>query len=176
MQHTLHNLSDREWELYNITISLEGTMENKERQLTENGTFDKYRIIHKDYYELCDSSYDAETALESLKRLIFLNWYSILEPSFLTGMENLNNDTIFKSFAKLNDYIHNNKLDEEFKWMLSFYSSWDYLILTYSENKLPALTNFIKSINHTLSHIPAELSEESMRNRGQMGIYWTSHI
>ncbi|MES2621911.1 MAG: hypothetical protein V4615_13760 [Bacteroidota bacterium] len=174
MKHPLDNLSDREWQLYNDTIFLKGTIENLTQQLSENGTFDKYRLIHQEYLELFNTTADDKTKSEALKRLTFLNWYSILEPSCFTGVDNLDKNTIFNSFSFLNDYIKNNKLDTEFIWMLSYYSCWDWIILTFSENRLGELTKFVKSVDTSILHVPKhQLPKGSMDNRGQMGIYWT---
>ena len=175
MKHSLDNLSDNEWQLYKDTISLSGTMEDLTQQLSENGTYDKYREIHQQYLELLNTTADDKIKTESLKRLTFLNWYSILEPSCFTGVDNLDDKTIFNSLSILNDYIKDNKLDAEFIWMLSYYSCWDWIILTFSENKLDELTKFVKSVDTSILHIPKnQLSKGSMDNRGQMGIYWTS--
>ncbi len=125
--------------------------------------------------ELYYSTSDEIIKIEALKRLIFLNWYSILEPSCFTGIDNLDNKTIFNSFSILNEYIKDNKLDKEFIWMLSYYSCWDWIILTFSENKLEELTKFVKNVDTSILYIPKhQLPKGSMANRGQMGIYWTS--
>lgn len=42
---TLEILSEAEMQLYNYTLSLVGTIENKTKQLSDSGTFDKYRSI-----------------------------------------------------------------------------------------------------------------------------------
>ena len=134
MKHALDQLSDNEWQLYKDTISLSGTMEDITQQLSENGTYDKYREIHQQYLELLNTAADDKIKSEALKRLTFLNWYSILEPSCFTGIDNFDNKIIFNSFSILNDCIKDNKLDAEFIWMLSYYSSWDWIILSSSEN------------------------------------------
>ena len=174
---SVDNLSDSECRLYDITTLAKGTIEEINRQLTDNRTFDKYKEIHEQYFNLCSVTADSKIKLETLKRLTFLNWYSILEPSFLTGIGNLDNSTIFNSYAILDGYIKDNKLDEEFIWMLSYYSSWDWIILTFSENKFHDLTNFVKNVDTTVSQIPKDqTAQRTMNNRGQMGIYWTNII
>lgn len=175
MRHTLDSLSDKEWQLYNDTLSIKGTIEDLTQQLSENGTFDKYRQIHQEYLELFNTTADEKIKCEALKRLTFLNWYSIAEPICFTGVGNLDKDTIFISFSILNDYIKNNKLDTEFIWMLSYYSCWDNIILTFSENKLDELTKFVKSVDTSVLYVPKhQLPKGAMDNRGQMGIYWRS--
>jgi hypothetical protein len=150
-------------------------MEDLTQQLSKNGTYDKYREIHQQYLELLNTTADYKIKSKALKRLTFLNWYSILEPSCFTGINNLDNKTIFNSFSILNEYIKDSKLDLEFMWMLSYYSCWESIILTFSENKLDELTKFVKSVDTSTLHVPKnQLPKSSMDNRGQMGIYWTS--
>ncbi|SMD01878.1 hypothetical protein [Pedobacter nyackensis] len=150
-------------------------MESKTEQLAESGAFEKYREIHKSYLDLLFQTDNEEAKLEILKRLIFLNWYSLLEPSCFTGVEDLDGSIIFDSYSILNDYLANSKIDAEFKWMLSYYSCWDYTILAFSENKLGALTKFVKEVDTSILHAPKkQLPKGTMSNRGQMGIYWIS--
>lgn len=59
--------------------------------------------------------------------------------------------------------------------MLSFYSSWEYTILQFSENKLESLTVFVKGVDTSISSCPKnKLPKGTMNYRGQMGIYWIS--
>jgi hypothetical protein len=176
MKHSLDSLSDNEWELYEDTISLKGMMEDLTQQLSVMRVYDRYIEIHQHYLELFRTTVDDKIKNEALKRLIFLNWYSILEPSCFTGIGSLDDEAVFNSFSILNEYIKQNKLDEEFIWMLSFYSCWDWIILTFTENKLEELTSFVKNVDTSICHIPKnQLPKGSMNNRGQMGIYWTRY-
>ena len=175
MNLTLDILSKKEYELYEDTISLKGTIEELTKLISNKGIFEKYAKIHKNYFELFILTSDDSIKLEVLKRLVFLNWYSMVEPSFYTGVDNLDDETVLNSYINLNDYINNNKLDSEFIWMLSYYASWDWTILTFSENKLDALTKFIKNVDNSILHVPKhQLPKGIMDNRGQMGIYWIS--
>jgi hypothetical protein len=175
MKTAIDNLSDEELKLYSYANSLDGTMDGNTQQLAESGTFDKYRRAHRSYCDLFLNSDDDESKLEILKRLIFLNWYSMVEPSCYTGIENLDHSIVFESYSILNDYLAGDKIDAEFKWMLSYYSSWDYIILEFSEYKLAALTKFVKEVDCSVLHAPKnQLLKATMANRGQMGIYWIS--
>jgi hypothetical protein len=114
-----------------------------------------------------------KTLKSKLKRLTFLNWYSQVDPSCFTGLDNLDEKVILSSFSLLNEHISENGLDSEFVWMLSFYSSWDWTILRFTKEKLIALGNFVKSVDNSISSIPVNLLPKgSLDNRGQMGIYW----
>ncbi|MBT2564418.1 hypothetical protein J7E50_19725 [Pedobacter sp. ISL-68] len=173
MKTTIDSLSSQELELYNYTGSLKGTIDQMEEQLQGHGIYDQYRNIHNSYFDLFFNTDNQETKLEILKRLVFLNWYGIIEPSYFTGIQELDNSIILESFTILNEYLLSNKIDEEFKWMLSYYSSWDFSILPFSENNLSALTKFVEEVDTTVLACPKkQLPKGTMDNRGQMGIYW----
>lgn len=175
MKTEIDILSDKEIEIWDYAESQSGTMDTVTEKLAAEGIFEKYRNIHRVYFDLYLRIDDEAVKIEILKRLIFLNWYSLVEPSCYTGVENLDSSVVFDSYSILNDYLTDNKIDAEFKWMLSYYSSWDYTILEFSENKLGALTKFVKEIDTTILHAPKkQLSKGTMSNRGQMGIYWIS--
>lgn len=172
MDYSLDNLSALELKLYN---SIPNNLNFGDNQLEVDGTFDKYRNLHADYFQLLLTTSDEIIKLEALKRLIFLSWYSYTEPSIFTGIESLNNEIMFNSYSILNDYIRANKLDKELEWMLKFYSSWDWAILNFSENRLSDLTKFVKAVDTSVSSYPKhQLQKGTMDNRGQMGLYWIS--
>jgi hypothetical protein len=172
MQITIDTLSKLELDLYNYAESLDGDMDSRNKQLQEEGIFDQYKNLHQSYLDLFFDTKDEEIQLEILKRLIFLNWYSLVEPSCYTGIQDLDNRVVFESYSILNEYLIDNKIDKEFIWMLSYYSSWDFAILPFSENNLNALTRFVKEVDTALSCPQKQLPKGSMDNRGQMGIYW----
>ena len=172
MDYSLDNLSALELKLYN---SIPNNWNFGDNQLEVDGTFDKYRKIHEDYFQLLTNTSDEIIKLEALKRLIFLSWYSYTEPSIFTGIESLNNEIMFNSYSILNDYIRADKLDEELEWMLKFYASWDWAILDFSENRLSELIKFVKTVDTSISTYPKrQLPQGIMSNRGQMGLYWSS--
>lgn len=172
---TIKELSDRELDIYKKVFSLQGTMDEKTKQLKDSGTFDSYREIHNQYLEVIKSTRDEKEINEGLKRIIFLNWYHIIEPSCFTGIWELDGDTIHESYSILNDRLTDNKVDNELKWMLSYYSANDWTILDFSEKEMPQLTTFVKSVDQSQNHLPDkdELTN-TMIDRGQMGEYFKS--
>jgi len=173
MKTEIDILSDKEVEIWDYAESQRGTMVAMTEKLAAEGIFEKYRNIHRHYLDLYHRIDDADTKLEILKRLIFLNWYSLVEPCCYTGIEDLDSIAVFESYSILDQYLINGKIDTEFEWMLSYYSSWDYLILGFSENKFEALTAFVKGVDTSVSSAPKNrLLKGTMDNRGQMGIYW----
>jgi hypothetical protein len=136
---------------------------------------DKYRNVHNQYLELYDTSSDLSIKVEALKRLIFLNWYSVTEPVWFTGINELDASTVTDAYIRLNDFMTSYGLDEEFKWMLSVYSCWDYLVLPYVAPASYTLIDFVTNVDKTLRHSPHhQLTNGTMDDRGQMGIYWQS--
>ena len=175
MNLDLDNLSEKELKLMQETILINGTIEEKEQKILAIGIYEKYRLIHNSYLDIFKSTNDSNVKLESLKRLIFINWYSMIEPSIYTGIGKVDNETIYNSYKELDNYITENKLDKEFIWMLSYYSSWDFTILPFSEGKLMKLTKFVENVDNSFLHVPKhQLPKGVMDNRGQMGDYWIS--
>lgn len=175
MNNTLDDLSSQEARLYGLAESLKGTMEAKEEWLEEAGVFNQYAAIHRKYLDLLSQTENADIQLETLKRLVFINWYMLSEPAVFTGINELDDAVIVASYQWLNQYILEDKLDKEFHWMLSYYSCWDYAILMYSEPDMACLTDFVKSVDTNTLHVPkGQLPKGTMDNRGQMGHYWIS--
>lgn len=175
MKTEIDILSDREVEIWDYAESQNGTMDFVTEKLSSEGIFEQYLDIHRTYLELYLRIDDEAAKLEILKRLIFLNWYALVEPSCYTGIDDLDKETVSESYYILDQYLVNGKIDTEFRWMLYFYSSWDYIILPLSENKLEALTAFVKGVDTSISNYPKhKLPKGVMNNRGQMGIYWIS--
>ena len=172
MDYSLDELSASELKLYN---SISKNLNFGDDQLEVDGTYERYRNLHANYFQLLTTTFDENIKLEALKRLVFLNWYSYTEPSIFTGIESLKNEIVFNSYSILNDYIRADKLDEELEWMLKFYASWDWAILDFSENRLSELTKFVKTVDTSISTYPKrQLPQGIMSNRGQMGLYWSS--
>lgn len=160
----MQKLSDKELELYSKVISLEGTTEERLKLIDKLGILNEYREVHKQYSKLCEEN------LEALKRGLFLTWYSIMEPTWLTGIGELARDAeerIIKTLdARLNDGFSDNELDG----MLSYYSKWDWVFDRFNnylafKNKLP---------NGERKEFLDLIKDKDMSNRGQMGIYWNS--
>jgi len=170
----LNYLSDQEYKIHGWRDSLLNRTRNADEwKFNKEDIKTDYESIHQQYLNICEQSDDEFIRLEVLKRLIFLNWYYVLEPEFLTGIKKLDTVAMFNSYKILNSYIQERKLDDELTWMLKFYSSWEYIIFEYSEGKLNELTSFVEEVDTTKLNFPKQqLTKGIMDNRGQMGIYW----
>lgn len=175
MTAILRILSDRELLLYQRTAALTGTMEDKMQQLRGSTMVEEYKQLHKEHLTLLQASCDKQEQLELLKRLVFLNWYQLVEPSIYSGLDELEEEAVQAAYDLLDTWLSHDALDQEFRWMLSYYATWDYAILYYSENRLPTLTAFVKAVDPAAPHLPQhQLPRHSMDNRGSMGRYWQS--
>jgi hypothetical protein len=175
MTAILCTLSDRELLLHQRTSALTGTMEDKMQQLRSSTIIEEYKQLHKEYLTLLQASCNKQEQLELLKRLVFLNWYQLVEPSIYTGLEELDEEVVQAAYDLLDTWLSHSALDQEFQWMLSYYASWEYAILFYSKNRLPMLTAFIEAVDQSALHLPQhQLPRHSMDNRGLMGRYWQS--
>ena len=159
---TLTDLTKKENELYSLVIDLYNRKGNSERNgLTLNEIYADYRKVHKEYANM------SETDIECLKRGLFIQWYSMTEPNYLTGIAELDKNAELKIISELKKRIDQNKADNELKWMLNHYLNWDFVFARFKN-----IAEFNKDENVVdLTNIKLK-----MVNRGQMGIYWNSII
>lgn len=158
------DLTKRENELHSIILGLRGTMEERSAQLRDKGVFDAYRQIHSSYADQADKD------LEHLKRGLFIQWYSMTEPSCFTGIHELDNNAERKIIEQVDNLIKRDKVDTELSWMLKYYLTWDYVFERFKEYH--GLQHWIE--NDTETELPTKIDKDEMSTRGQMGKYWNS--
>ncbi len=138
--------------------------------------------------------------IEALKRALFLYWYSLSEPSELTGLYMLDDALVMEMLRMVNDTARKAELDSEFKWMVAYYYHMtDYYLDRFKgfcelkevskENRAiyipnwdcpPAHYNTYRDLQEALARkVNLDPWEEmclksSFSNRGQMGYYWKS--
>ncbi len=158
----LTDLANKEKELHNFTIDLYKEKGNSDSKgLTLDEIYAEYKNVHKEYAKMSDKD------IESLKRGLFIQWYSMTEPNYLTGIAELNKKSELKIITELKNRIDQNKTDNELKWMLNHYLEWDFVFERFKN-----IAEFEKDKNVIeLTNIKLK-----MVNRGQMGIYWNSII
>jgi hypothetical protein len=160
---TLYQLGQEESALLTQIDSVEGTMEDKSRQLEENGIYGVYRHIHARYATLASSDFEA------LKRGLFLQWMSLVDPACFTGLWEFDLEAEWKIIEVLNDKLCNDQADAELRCMVSYYAGWDWIFDLHSG---------YDSLNHLLANridydlILEELKRSNLIDRGQMGKYW----
>lgn len=159
----IDELTKKENELIIKIHSVNGTIEDKYLKLTELGIPNDYKAIHKKYAEL-----SAEN-IEALKRGLFINWFSVTEPTFLTGIDKLDEDAEEKIVKEINERIKNKTIDFELKWMINYYKTWDYTFAKFAKYDF----FYAKIMSNEEMEMP-KIDIKKMENRGQMGIYWSS--
>ncbi len=148
---------------------IEGTIAEIHAQLERSGIFNRYRCVYNAYVDLA-----LQGDLEALKRALFLCWFEVVEPSFLTGIAELDGDRSWRVLEYLEVLASTNKLDKELRWMLPYYYAVaDYYFDSVLENSLPALRRFLDE-NKDTSLPCEELLSTTLDCRSQMANYWLS--
>ena len=158
----LTDLANKEKELYNLTIALYKEKGNSDSKgLTLDEIYAEYKNVHKEYAKTSGKD------IESLKRGLFIQWYSMTEPNYLTGISELDENAELKIIAELKNRVDQNKTDNELNWMLNYYLEWDYVFERFKN---------IIDLRKKENVIDLTSKKLKMINRGQMGIYWNSII
>ena len=144
-------------ELYN-----QGQTEENNKKLGQ--VFLTYKYIHQQYAEM------AEKDIEALKRALFIQWYALTEPNYLSGIDVLDKQAEIKVLFILNEKIGNNTIDPELSWMLNYFASWEYVFDRFLT--LKNLKSFVE--NAKPDTLPDRIDRKKMEERGQMGQYWIS--
>ncbi|MGY5353492.1 hypothetical protein [Wenyingzhuangia sp. IMCC45467] len=162
IEEKLLELSKTENQLYEAIIELSKKERTKSSLgLSQYEIFESYSEIHTRYTNLSVES------LEALKRAIFIQWFSISEPDFLSGIRELDNESIHKTLMNIEKVLKNKSADTELLWMLNYYFEWDFLFDNYIE------TFDYKKYNLEKFNLPETFE---YHDRGQMGDYWNSII
>jgi len=162
----LLDLAAEEGLLLEQVRALDGTIEEKTQQLTDLGVFGAYADIHRNYVRLAK-----EGDQEALKRALFLQWFEVAEPAFLTGLSDLDADEKSVALALAEKECSSQNLDDEFRWMVPYY----YLIAEWfvqESGQVPNLIEFCRSHVPTGRIVPQ--AAVAFDGRGQMGDYWES--
>ena len=115
----INELTNKETELRQKILSLNGTIEDKNKQVKNLGISNEYKIIHQKYAELSGEN------IEALKRGLFISWFAVSEPTFLTGIDELDENAQDKIVKEINERIKNETVDFELNWMINYYKNWN---------------------------------------------------
>jgi len=161
---TLQELADKEDAQYRKVTDLYCQPQSDQTDKSLQDIFIEYRKVHQAYAEL------SLTDTEALKRGLFIQWYALAEPNYLTGIADLDENAENKIVQALNGLIEASKVDSELIWMLNYYSNWDWVF-----QRLTSFTGFnSKIVNEQNNHLPDKIDRDEMAQRGQMGKYWNS--
>ncbi len=148
---TLQDLAYKEMDLYSKTIDLyhQPYSFDTEKKLGEICL--EYKKIHQAYADLSSSD------IEALKRGLFIQWYALSEPSYLTGIADLDETTEAKIIEDLNDFIKAKKIDDELIWMLNYYARWDRIF-----DRISSFKGFDKTVvNEQNDKLPEIIEREN---------------
>ncbi|HEX2781586.1 MAG TPA: hypothetical protein VHM30_18925 [Gemmatimonadaceae bacterium] len=151
-----------------------GTIEERDAQITRSGLYAEYPVIFTTYLDIARDADDAATALEALKRAVFLAWYGLSEPPVQSGIAELPETAIRNVLLELDRAIRNGTADDELRWMLAWYhAAFGYVFEHFGPVR--ALGPFIAGVaaDEALAH-----RDERARfaDRGQMGLYWAAAL
>jgi len=163
----IEEITIKENNLLNRVPQYKGDMNLVIEKMQGDKIFKRYSEIHKYYVELANN----EKNIEALKRAIFIQWYSLSEPSCFTGIRDLSEEAENLSLKILEKLISENKIDNEFNSMLFHYKEVnDIAFIKFKNHQI--LKDYLMNIPQ---HNPNEtLSKFSFNNRGQLGNYWNS--
>lgn len=162
---TIEQIAKTEMELYSTVLDLSEMEQTDELNKRLESVFASYKTVHQDYSVL------AEQEDEALKRGLFIQWYAITEPSYLTGIGELDENAEKTIIDLVEDKIINNALDCELRWMLNYYANWDFVFDRFKNRK-----GLAQLIANRTDALPKGLTidKAAMNERGQMGTYWNS--
>lgn len=168
---TIPELTLEEDRLCSIVMSVTGTIEEMSDQLANVGVYDAYSCVHVAYTKLA-----VDGDIESLKRAIFLQWYSQSEPACFTGLGRIKEKEELYVLKLLNDLAVTDGFDEEMRWMLlHYYAITDF----YFNSERNIWHRSTRSLNHWLRNnklydtFPDEqVKRPSLAGPGQMSEYW----
>jgi hypothetical protein len=162
----IEELAKEESRLLDQVRAADGLMEEKHAVLRESGIYAAYSKVHQGYAALID---DPLSGREALKRALFIQWYSVSEPSCFTGIRDLDSEAEAKVFHKLDELAERTQLDDELHYMLSWYyriSDWYF----DARSDVPNLIGWLDDSHHDLP----SYQKRDFDDRGQMGDYWRS--
>ncbi len=149
-------------------LQRKGTAESRvEAQLRQLGIIADYDDIYSAYVSNIAKPFDDK---EALKRALFLQWYSNIEPTMLTGIGNLNKDLQGDVLKEIQRLLESKDADRELIWMLRWYDSITEWYFEKFSN-LSLLQEFLQD-KYPNIRLATIFTDESFVGRGQMGVYW----
>lgn len=168
---SLATLAAREADCIRAIENASGTIEYTGTQLEVIGAYDEYLSIHREYANMLST----DSSQEALKRALFIQWFSLTEPAFLSGINVLDPHAELAVLTHLDLLLKDGQTDDELTDMLRYYTTWEYVFQRAEFRHLHALQSFVTSWMST-SYCPTAppLHVAEMAGRGQMGRYWLS--
>ena len=130
----------------------------------------EYPAILSAYLELRRLADDPAIALEALKRLVFLCWYAVSEPSIESGISELPESSVREVMRELDAAIAAERADDELRMMLARYDAvFGYVFEHFGPvRRLGAFIAGVSAANIP----PPGVATRQFAGRGQLGRYW----
>ena len=164
---TLRDLAAWESRVAILVAQADGALEERDRALERSGLYAEYPAILSGYLALLD---DEESALEALKRAVFLVWYSAIELPVASGISELPESGVRTALDAMEAACREGRIDEEMRWMLAWYhAAGDNALL-----RVPGLL----AVEATIANVDpyawraGSRSADAMHDRGLLGRYW----
>jgi len=142
-----------------------GSMEHREKFLTDHGLYDEWREIYKKYVSLAKNG-----DIEALKRALFYAWYQLSEPGWLSGIDKLPEDQTQTVIDLLEERLSKGFADKEISQMLPYYMT----VCSYYLERFYPLPHIQKASESSKDCGRPKLGSDKWSYRGQMGEYWES--
>jgi hypothetical protein len=146
-----------------------GSPEERYRQIERSGMYGEYPAILNAYIELFA---DEDSALEALKRAVFLVWRSAMFSPDATGIAALPDVTARVVLERLDTAIRSDLVDDELAWMLAWYRDTGEFALELLGATPRALR--WEADRGAEAWRDAGITADSMHRRGQLGMYWSA--
>lgn len=166
---SLRDLAAWESRVAMLVAQANGPLEERDRALERSGLYAEYPAILSGYLALLD---DDTSALEALKRAVFIVWYSAVEPPMLSGIAELPESGVRVTLDAIEAACREERIDEELRWMMAWYNS----VGDQSLLRFPGMLSSEAAIAGVDPEAwrSAPVVRESMLDRGLLGRYWAS--
>src|SRR4051794_15704252 len=146
-----------------------GTLDERDSQIERSGLYGEYPAILHAYLELFS---DPDSALEALKRAVFLVWRAAMASPADSGIAPLPDGTVRVVIDELDAWSRRGEVDVELAWMLGRYHALGPTVLElYGAS--PRLVALAESAGADAWR-EAGITPATMLRRGQMGRYWSA--
>ena len=168
---TLRDLAAWESRVSILVTQTGGALEDRDRALERSGLYAEYPAILSAYLALLD---DEESALEALKRAVFLVWFSAIELPMTSGIAELPESRVRATLDAIEAACREGRIDDELRWMLAWYHDVGDTALL----RVPGLLAVEEAVAGVDPYAwrSAPRSLDVMQDRGLLGRYWLTLV
>ena len=167
---TLRELAAREAHCRREMDRVQKAVSVSDRVAAENWAEVELREIHHLYSALAMA--DSADSLEALKRGLFLTWFECAEPSYVTGIRNLDGAASVAFMDRLEEEITSMRADRELSEMLAYYAQVAKWCLDRFQMGVASRAGAGRS--PSLKFLTSDVQPATYQDRGLMGDYFLS--